>query len=152
MPAPRVHPVLARWCVNRKDFQTLALLRLTEARTLLDGGLPDGAYYLAGYVVECALKACIAKRTRRHEFPPEPGKLRDIYTHDLTRLVGAAALSAQQVAEEQLDPTFRAYWSTVKDWSEASRYERHGSREARDMYQAVADPGHGVLQWIRRYW
>jgi len=36
---------------------------------LLRLGLFDGAYYLAGYAVECALKACIAKGTQRFEFP-----------------------------------------------------------------------------------
>jgi HEPN domain-containing protein len=32
---------------------------------LLEAGLYAGAYYLAGYAVECALKACIAKKTAR---------------------------------------------------------------------------------------
>ena len=44
-------------------------LRLKEAAALLDLGLADGAFYLAGYAVECALKVCIAKSTRRGEFP-----------------------------------------------------------------------------------
>jgi hypothetical protein len=41
--------------MNRADLQQIAELRLQEARTLLTGGFPDGAYYLAGYAVECAL-------------------------------------------------------------------------------------------------
>ena len=48
------------WGVNRWEFRELATLRLAEAKALLDAGLPDGAYYLAGYAVECGLKACIA--------------------------------------------------------------------------------------------
>lgn len=55
--------------VNRKDLQSLARTRLAEAKILLDAGRSDGAYYLAGYAVECALKACIARGTQRHEFP-----------------------------------------------------------------------------------
>jgi HEPN domain-containing protein len=43
--------------LNRRDFQELALVRLNEAKVLLDAGHFDGAYYLAGYAVECALKA-----------------------------------------------------------------------------------------------
>jgi len=35
----------------------------------MQAGFFDGAYYLAGYAVECAIKACIAKGTRRYEFP-----------------------------------------------------------------------------------
>jgi HEPN domain-containing protein len=66
--------------VNRKDLQFLARARLTEARALLDAGHPDGAYYLAGYAVECALKACIAKATQRHEFPDKKKRGRESYT------------------------------------------------------------------------
>ena len=43
------------------DLQDLAELRIKEARILLDAGSYPGAFYLAGYSVECALKACIAK-------------------------------------------------------------------------------------------
>lgn len=49
--------------VDRQDLQELSRVRLKEATALLKLGLFDGAYYLAGYAVECALKACIAKAT-----------------------------------------------------------------------------------------
>ncbi len=55
--------------VNRKEFQTLSRIRLREARALFKLGMHDGAYYLAGYSVECALKVCIAKATLWHDFP-----------------------------------------------------------------------------------
>lgn len=35
----------------------------------MDQGLYDGAYYLSGYAVEWALKACIAKNVKRYDFP-----------------------------------------------------------------------------------
>jgi HEPN domain-containing protein len=54
----------------------MAMVRLKEANVLLRLGLSDGAYYLAGYAVECALKACIAKGTRRYEFPDKGGLIR----------------------------------------------------------------------------
>jgi HEPN domain-containing protein len=47
--------------ISRADFQQLADVRLKEAKALLDLGMWDGAYYLAGYAVEVALKACIIK-------------------------------------------------------------------------------------------
>ena len=53
--------------MNRKDFQRLSALRLKEAKALL--GYFHGAYYLTGYAAECALKACIAKRTQKYNFP-----------------------------------------------------------------------------------
>jgi HEPN domain-containing protein len=55
--------------INRKGLQDLSKLRLNEAEALLRSNHPDGAYYLAGYAVECALKACISKRTQRYDFP-----------------------------------------------------------------------------------
>ena len=55
--------------MNRVDFQGLSRLRIREARALLRLGEWAGAYYLAGYAVECALKSVISKGTRRHDFP-----------------------------------------------------------------------------------
>jgi hypothetical protein len=48
--------------ISREALQDLALARLAEAGHLLAGGFSGGAYYLAGYAVECALKALIAGR------------------------------------------------------------------------------------------
>lgn len=47
--------------MNRKDLQELSKLRLKEAKLLIDNNSFDGAYYLCGYSVECALKAWIRK-------------------------------------------------------------------------------------------
>jgi HEPN domain-containing protein len=69
--------------MNRIDFQKVAETRLQESKALLAAGFPEGAYYLAGYAVECALKACIAKRTREHDFPEKESK--DFYIHDLDK-------------------------------------------------------------------
>lgn len=55
--------------MNKKILQALAEARVADARALLNAKRFDAAYYLAGYAIECALKACIAKRTRRHDFP-----------------------------------------------------------------------------------
>jgi hypothetical protein len=44
----------------RRDFQTLSAVRSREAKALAQVGLYDGAYYLGGLAVECALKSKIA--------------------------------------------------------------------------------------------
>jgi hypothetical protein len=75
--------------VNRKDLQSLARTRLAEAKTLSGAGRPDGAYYPAGYSIECALKACIAKGTQRHEFPDKKS-VDASYTHNLRDLIKVA--------------------------------------------------------------
>jgi HEPN domain-containing protein len=55
--------------VNRKDLQRLARTRLSEARVLLSAKKYDGAYYLAGYAIEFALKSCVAKQVKKFDFP-----------------------------------------------------------------------------------
>lgn len=68
--------------MHRNDLQLLSKVRLKEATALLEMGLSDGAYYLAGYAVECGLKACIAKETQRGEFP-DRRRVNDSHTHNL---------------------------------------------------------------------
>ena len=54
---------------ERTLFQRLAELRLLEAKLLFRERQPSGAYYLAGYAIECALKAIIAAQFRANEIP-----------------------------------------------------------------------------------
>jgi hypothetical protein len=54
---------------NRTTFQQLAEARIGEAKLLLANGHPSGAYYLAGYAVEYALKARIAEEFHEGEIP-----------------------------------------------------------------------------------
>jgi hypothetical protein len=136
--------------IFRKDFKTLANLRLAEAKVLLDGHKEQGAYYLAGYAVECALKACIAKNTKRFQFPPKTEEVREIYSHKLEKLVEAAGLRDQRDNELKSNPSFATNWNTVKDWSEESRYKTNGLN-GKDMYNAVSGKD-GVLSWIALRW
>src|SRR6266571_4529244 len=109
--------------MDRKDLQELSKVRLKEARALLGLGFYDGAYYLAGYAVECALKACIAKRTRRHEFPDKK-RVDSSYSHDLWSLLKVAALEDAYDEHSQVDDIFEKHWATVESWSEQSRYTK----------------------------
>jgi HEPN domain-containing protein len=66
--------------MNRADLQRLSRLRIQEARSLFKLKHYSGAYYLAGYSVECALKACLARDTPRFDFPDKELVLKS-YTH-----------------------------------------------------------------------
>lgn len=55
--------------MNRKHLHQLTKSRLKEAKLLLDNDYYSGAYYLAGYSIEFALKACISKKIRQSEIP-----------------------------------------------------------------------------------
>jgi HEPN domain-containing protein len=137
--------------VNRKELQTLAIIRLSEARSLLGAGLWDGAYYLAGYFVECGLKASIAKQTRRYDFPDKKN-VDGSHTHDLKALVRIANLEPLRVEQAKADSAFRDYWDLVQQWSEQSRYRRHERTDANALVEAVGDARHGVLRWIKQHW
>jgi HEPN domain-containing protein len=143
--------------MNRIDFQRLAELRLRESKALLAAGFPDGAYYLAGYAVECALKACIAKRTQQHDYPDK--KLVDkSYTHDVERLLDAAGLSDLLKIDLARNEELELDWETVREWSEQSRYDffdgnpTGGLVTAQMLIDAVESEQSGVLRWIRQSW
>ncbi|MBI5763251.1 MAG: HEPN domain-containing protein [Planctomycetes bacterium] len=135
--------------LNRTRFRRLAETRLQDARTLLVHRRFSAAYYLAGYTVECALKACIAKKTRRYDFP-DKDRVQKSYSHNLKQLSEQAGLSIE--LERLGDQRFADYWDVVKDWSEESRYTVVKERMARQIVRAISDPRHGVLRWLRAHW
>src|SRR5450759_5245968 len=98
--------------MDRRDFQELSKVRLKEAAALLKLELFDGAYYLAGYAVECALKACIAKGTQRGEFPDKK-KVDLSHSHDLPQLFKVAGLDKARIEQARKDPDFRMNWDLV---------------------------------------
>ena len=136
--------------MDRNDLQALARVRLREARVLLASGLSDGAYYLAGYAVECALKACIARKTARYEFP-DSARVNACHTHDLSELVKQAGLESA-LDQQTRDTEFARKWGIVRSWPERCRYQRIHASDAGNMVRAVGDRGLGVLSWLRRYW
>lgn len=137
--------------MNRQELQELSEIRLKEARSLLDAGFPDGAYYLAGYSVECAFKACIAKRTREHDFPDKK-LVNESHTHSLRELLRLAELSGELQVVIQQDASFEDRWATVLNWSEASRYQRKNDLLAKALIDAIEDVSGGVLSWIKLHY
>jgi hypothetical protein len=138
--------------MNRTDFQELADVRIDEAVVLSAQGKSDGAYYLAGYAVECGLKACIAKLPNQYDFAPKPKSIYDYYSHEIEKLVKTAGLTAQRDGDATADPDLQANWGVVKDWTEESRYERKTQAQGRDLITAITDAAHGVLPWIKQRW
>jgi HEPN domain-containing protein len=137
--------------MNRIQLQEISELRLRESRALFSAGLAEGAYYLAGYAVECALKACIAKRTREHDFP-EKKQVNDSHTHDLGKLLNLAELKDALDALIGTDPAMASALDKILDWSETSRYQRKTSEQAAQLLTAIEDGKGGLLPWIRLHW
>jgi hypothetical protein len=136
---------------HRTDLQRLAETKLADAVLLAQARRWSNAYYLAGYTVEIGLKACIARRIRADTLP-DPTLVRNVYVHDLAKLVGLAGLSGDLRQQQSADVKFAANWATVAEWDEASRYESTDSFTCQALLDAIAQPQSGVLEWLKRHW
>ena len=137
--------------LTKNDLERLAQLRLDDARFLFQAGRASSAYYLAGYAVELALKACIAKLMQANVIP-DKAFINDIYTHRLDRLLSTAGLGPQFSIDSKANSKFAAYWANVTKWTEESRYEFWDPVAAAALLEAVDDPGNGVFRWLKKHW
>src|SRR4051812_39730255 len=108
--------------MDRAELQKLANERIAEARALLAVKRWAGAYYLAGYAVECGLKSCVITYLMRTDRFPERKYSEQCWTHNLAQLLGVAGLTADFEAACRADPNLQANWDIVDEWSESSRY------------------------------
>jgi hypothetical protein len=139
--------------VNRAELRQLALERIADAEALLNAGRWAGAYYLAGYAVECGLKACILAYVEQTGAIFTNKKFLDgCWTHELERLATTADLQADLGVTIQTNPAFASCWGLVKDWKETSRYEQKSEADARKLYEAITHDPDGVLKWIQSHW
>ncbi len=137
--------------MNRATFKRLSGLRLEDAGKLLAAKRYAGAYYLMGYAVECALKACVAKQVNQYDFPDK--KLaNEAFTHDLEKLVRVAGLAPAFEKDRNANKALDLNWAVAKDWNESVRYELGISEaQARDLFFACTGKN-GVLPWVRKRW
>jgi len=131
---------------TRADFENLIELRLQEAKLLLDNQQWDGAYYLAGYAVEYALKVKIIALLMGSNAFPERRDAESFYRHSLKDLRQLAKLQEEMDA----DTAVNDHWTFVKDWSEQSRYQvGRTEKDARTLFDAITTR---VLPWIKARW
>lgn len=102
--------------------------------------------------MECALKACIAKQIKEHDFPDKQLVL-DSYTHNLEQLLRISGVKPAFDSRMKVDKAFEVNWTTTKDWTEAARYDNNVPEvRARDLLNAVIDVTSGVLTWLKTVW
>lgn len=137
--------------MNKAELENLADLRIKEAEILLTAGCYQGAFYLAGYALECTLKACIAKQVKEFDFPDK--KLaNDSYTHNLANLLITAGLKQALDEQNKQDNEFKLNWALGIQWSEESRYKLTISKkEANDLFSALTNNQSGILTWLKNY-
>jgi len=122
--------------MNRGDLQELSNLRIREAKILLNAGQYSGAYYLAGYSVECALKACFAKAVKRYDFPDKTS-VRRVFVHNLADLIDLANLKKSLQGAAQANSRLESAWDTVSKWNEESRYAVWSKNDAEVLIDAI---------------
>jgi HEPN domain-containing protein len=140
--------------LNRIDFQNLAQERLDDGKAMLAAGRNSAAFYIVGYAVECALKACIAKKTGAGDWPPPANEIRDgYYTHDVKKLLRVAGLETDCRTRSASNVNFANNWATVSEWNEERRYESGTSfQRASELINAIEDVTDGILPWLQMHW
>ena len=138
--------------MNRQELQELSRIRRKEAAALLEAKHYSGAYYLLGYSVECALKACIAKQTNKYDFPNKDLATK-AHVHNLEQLIKLAGLENDLDKDIKKNRTLEVNWAVVKDWKVSSRYIRTiALADARYLYSACTSRTNGILSWIKTKW
>jgi len=140
--------------VTRAELQLLASDRLADAQALILAQRWSGAYYLAGYAVECGLKSCVLAHVVAHaEVIFQQRRFSEkCWTHNVVELASLADLDTVLKNDCAVNPLLEQNWNIVKDWREDSRYQQLTQVLAQELVDAVADNVNGVLQWIRNHW
>jgi hypothetical protein len=118
-------------------MRAIARARVRDAQALLSARRFDGAYYLAGYAIELALKARICRTLRWAGFPETSKEftgLQSLRTHDLEILLRFSGVEAP------IQATRKKEWSVVVKWNPEKRYQPMGqsaAQEATDMVTSV---------------
>jgi hypothetical protein len=142
---------MANILLPRKQLQLLAKLRLREAEALYQAGLYDGCGYLAGYVVELALKARICRLLGVQNYPAEPPQAFKV--HSLAQLTMLAGLSTQIDATK--NPALFNNWSHAIKWNPEQRYEgpgKYNAHTAKLLLDSIRARPNGVLTWLSKRW
>ena len=139
--------------MNRADLQQLSHERIEDARALIAAKQWSGAYYVAGYALECALKACILAYIDRTGIIFEDKKYaQSCWTHNIEDLVKQADLTIERDKASRTKNTLGQHWLIAKDWSESSRYRMSSQLQAEKLFHALTDTTDGVLLWVQNYW
>ncbi len=140
---------------TRSELQQLSAIRLREAEALFEAALYDGSFYLCGYVVELALKACVCRHLGITEYPESEPHLKGFFrTHDFRSLELVAGLRSSISEKRQASFAFDANWTLVTSWKPEDRYLLNSKTQsqAHDMLEAIRSSPEGVLTWLSQQW
>ena len=120
--------------MNRTELHSLAETRVLDAKALLNAGRWSGAYYLAGYSIECGLKACALALIEKTGIIYRDKKFAEkCWTHEVEELLKLAGLERERGLAIAASSVFGTHWLIVKRWNEAARYSEWTEAESRSL-------------------
>jgi HEPN domain-containing protein len=109
------------------DLIAIAEARLSDVQVLIQNERFDGAAYLAGYVVELALKARICRTLRWAAFPETAAEFKNLTSFKTHKLDVLLQLSGE---EQRIRTEYLSAWSAVASWDPETRYRAPNQRDA----------------------
>jgi hypothetical protein len=134
--------------LTKRDLVGLAEAKLRDAKLLFAAASFSNAYYLAGYAAELLLKAVIVRQFRADTLP-DRRLVNNVHSHDLEKLKNLAGLG--DALSQANNPALIGLWQVAAAWTEEARYGEWSEAEARQLIEALEDPGNGVLQWLQQH-
>lgn len=126
-----------------RRFFRCALQRRTEADVLFDAGYHTGAVYLAGYGVECILKALLLSITPHSQVQGVLALFRGGKAHDYNQLWVWYRSRGGPPAPTAINREF----GLVQEWSTDLRYSTDAwRREDADRFLGAA---RAIMEWAR---
>jgi len=126
------------------DHPEAAGKQLSDAQVLLPAGRADGAAYLAGYVVECALKSIVILEHSLHMNLEAAGKQARRFGHKLNSIsrnaLRLAAVPGARTARYVPRMTAgHSLYDTTSGWRETLRYRAAGAVAPSDAGSWLAE-------------
>lgn len=137
--------------LGKDVLEKLSIAKLSDAQLLFESERWANAYYLAGYAIELAFKACLAGQFIANAIPDRK-LVMDLHTHDLSKLVSLTGLQTELKQRQDQDVEFALNWGLTAQWKPDSRYELNDMSAADYLIHAVGNDAHGVLPWIQTFW
>jgi hypothetical protein len=125
-----------------RRFYSAGKQRFEDGEVLLNHGRTVGATYLAGYGVECQLKALILSKTPERKQPAILQQFRGQQAHDFESLLHMLRVRLKVNVPADIGKLF----ARIRSWKPSLRYES-GTMKKKDV-DAFFDAAAKLICWI----
>ena len=150
---------------TRTELRKITRARITAAKILIEAKDYDYAGYTMGFVLECALKACVCKKLDLTSYPADDSSIdsniRSTFrTHEFDMLQMLAGLS-NKFTNTGSNPYFASWSAATKDYIPPGnqqwvnmRYQPNYWTESKvkSVYNALTKNTNGILVYLKKRW